>query len=283
MFLISSEVLAMAYALAAAASWGAADFSGGFATKRHNVYSVILVAHVVSGILLFALALVVGEPISSWYDLFLGALAGLFNVCGLMALYSGLASGRMGIVAPVAGVVTAAFPIGVGLFLEGLPSIVQLMGFAVGLIAVWLLSGAGSHATIESRELALPVLAGLGLALFYIIIDQVSQDAILWPLVAGRMVSVTFLLFLLTITRQWDRPATNQLPIITLAGIFDIGGKGFFVLATQTGRLDIASLLSSLYPAMTVLLAWLILKERLIGQQWVGVIVMIVALVLIAL
>ena len=280
--MISSEVLAMVYGLGAAASWGGSDFSGGFATKRHNVYSVVLVAHVVSGILLLALALILGEPIPSWYDFFLGALGGLFGVCGIMALYSSLASERMGIVAPVAGVVTVVFPIAVALFLEGLPSIFQLMGFAVGLIAVWLLSGAGSHATIESRELALPVLAGLGLALFYIIIDQVSQDAILWPLVAGRMVSVTFLLFLLTITRQWDRPATNQLPIITLAGIFDIGGKGFFVLATQTGRLDIASLLSSLYPAMTVLLAWLILKERLIDQQWVGMIAAIVALVLIA-
>ncbi|MGB0385168.1 MAG: EamA family transporter [Ardenticatenaceae bacterium] len=280
--MITSEVLAIAYGLASAASWGAGDFSGGLATKRHNVYSVILVAHVVSGLLLVPLAFFVGEPIPSWYDLVLGALGGVFGVFGLMALYSGLASGRMGIVAPVAGVVAAAFPVGVSLFLEGLPSIFQLMGFAVGLVAVGLLSGAAGNGTIAWRELGLPVAAGLGFALFYIIMDQVSQNAVLWPLVAVRVASVTFLFLCVTIGRRWDRPATNQLPIITLAGLFDTAGNGFFILAAQAGRLDIAALVSSLYPAVTVLLAWLILKERLMPQQWVGVIAAMVALVLIA-
>jgi len=281
--MISSELLAITYGLASAAAWGTGDFSGGFATKRNNVYSVVLVAHLISGVLLIALALLMGEPFPTRYDLFLGVLASFFGVLGLMALYRGLASGRMGIVAPVAAVITAALPIGVSFFLEGAPTNAQLVGFTIALIAVSLLAGVGGSKVITSNELALAVAAGLGFALFYIVIDQVSQNAVLWPLVAGRITTITLLFFFVMLTRQWSKPTTHHLPAIALSGIFDTGGNVFFVLASQAGRLDIASVLSSLYPAMTVLLAWFILKERLMSQQWLGVMAALVALVLIAL
>jgi len=281
--MIGSELLAIAYGLASAASWGAGDFSGGLATKRNNVYSVVLIAHLISGVLLVALALFIGESLPTWNDVLLGGLAGFFGMLGLMALYRGLASGRMGIVAPVAAVTAAALPISVSFFLEGAPTSTQLVGFLIALIAVVLLAGVGGSAVIKANELLLAVVAGLGFALFYIVINQVSQDAVLWPLVAGRITTVTFLFLFVMLTGQWSKPTAHHLPVIALSGIFDAGGNVFFVLAAQAGRLDIASVISSLYPAMTVLLAWLILKERLMKQQWLGVMAALVALVLIAL
>jgi drug/metabolite transporter (DMT)-like permease len=202
---------------------------------------------------------------------------------GLVALYTSLAGGRMGIVAPMTAVVTAFFPVIVGIINEGFPSTWQLLGFGIALIAVWFLSRDGSGAAIQARELSLPIAAGLGFGLFFIFIDRVSDSAILWPLVAARIASISMLVVFVTTRRQGKVPARNQLFIIFLAGILDTGGNAFFALATRLGRLDISAVLSSLYPAATVLLAWFILKERLVLQQWVGVVAALAALVLIAL
>lgn len=280
--MISSEVLAIVYGLASAASWGTGDFSGGVATKRNNVYSVVIVSQLVGGILLIALAFLLAESIPSLDNLLFGAIAGISGAFGLVALYTGLAKGRMGIVAPVAAVVTAALPVVVGILNEGFPSAWQLVGFGIAFLAVWFLSRGSSDAPIRARELSLPVAAGLGFGLFFILIDRVSNNAILWPLVAARIASTSILSFFVTVRRQGKAPAVNQLLIIVLAGIFDTGGNAFFALATRAGRLDISAVLASLYPATTVLLACFILKERLVPRQWVGVIAALVALVFIA-
>ena len=280
--MIRAEVLAIAFGLASAASWGSGDFSGGFATRRGNVYSVVIISQLIGAVFLIGLGFSFSERIPPPENLLLGGMAGVAVAIGLVALYLGLASGRMGIVAPVTAVVAASIPVLVGLFREGLPSGSQLIGFGIGLVAVWLLSSAGDGGAIQARELGLAVTAGLGFGLFFILIDRVSQSAVLWPLVAARIASVSFLLILATARRTWETPARNQLPLIALAGVFDASGSTFFALATRQGRLDIAAVLSSLYPAATVLLAWLILKERLMPQQWMGVVAALVALVLIA-
>jgi drug/metabolite transporter (DMT)-like permease len=280
--MISSEVLAIVYGLASAASWGTGDFSGGVATKRNNVYSVVILSQLVGGILLIALAFLLAERIPSLDNLLFGAIAGISGAFGLVALYTGLARGRMGIVAPVAAVVTAALPVVVSILNEGFPSAWQLVGFGIAFLAVWFLSRDSSDAPIRARELSLPVTAGLGFGLFFILIDRVSNNAILWPLVAARVASTSILSVFVTVRRQGEAPAINQLLIIVLAGIFDTGGNAFFALATRAGRLDVSAVLASLYPATTVLLAWFILKERLVPWQWVGVIAALVALVFIA-
>jgi drug/metabolite transporter (DMT)-like permease len=278
-----SEVLAITYGLASAATWGAGDFSGGIATKRNSVYSVILVSQFVGCTLLVLLALVLGEAVPAPGDWLLGGAAGLCGVLGMIALYTGLARHHMGVVAPVAAVVTAALPVMVGLATEGLPSAAQLLGFAIALLAVWLLSRGENDAPFRARGLALPVAAGLGFGLFFVLVDRVCSRSLIWPLVAARLSSMLLLTALLAARRQSPIPDVNQFPVIALNGILDTAGNAFFALAARTGRLDIAAVIASLYPAATVFLAWLVLKERLARKQWLGAAGALVALVLIAL
>jgi len=280
---MSSEPLAVVFGLASAATWGASDFSGGIATKRTPVLTVVIVSQLMGGILLLVLALILAEVIPSRNALLLGGIAGMSGAFGLIALYSGLARGRMGVVSPVAAVTTAVLPLGVGIFTEGLPPAPQLAGFGIAMIGIWFLSRGGSDAPIRVRELSLPLAAGVGFGAFFTLIGRVSHDGIMWPLVAARIASISMLGVVCAIRRQSVLPTRNQLPIIALTGIFDTGGNAFYALATQAGRLDIATVLASLYPAGTVLLACLIQKERLERQQWIGVIATLAALALIAL
>ena len=279
---MGSYALALICGLTSAASFGTADFCGGFATKRNSVFSVIVVSQLFGLALLVVLAVALGETVPSAGNMVLGGLAGIFGTIGLVALYRGLAIGRMGVVAPVSAVIAAVFPVIVGIFMEGMPSYLQMAGLTLGLCAIWYLAGGENGTSIHLRELSLPIIAGLAFGFFFIIIDQVSNTAILWPLVTARLVSIAMLSVFITIRRHRIKPVMNQLIIIASAGIFDAGGNILFALATRLGRLDISATLTSLYPAGTVFLAWIILKERLSLRQWFGVLAACVALILIA-
>jgi uncharacterized membrane protein len=277
-----SEFLTIVFGLASSTAWGAAGFSGGFATKKSNVFSVVLVSQVIGTTILVVITLLLKEEIPSPDNLLFGSMAGICGTIGLVAYYSGLANGRMSIVAPLAGVIAAVIPVFVTFFIEGLPSTTQLIGFGLALFAIWILTRLGDSAKVRMPEMGYAFTAGLGFCLFFIIIDRVSESAVLWPLVSARAASISFLFIIATRFRKWEKPTQNQLPVIAMVGIFETSGTAFFTLATHLGRLDIAAVLASLYPAFTVLLAWLILKEPLIRQQWMGVIATVIALALIA-
>lgn len=281
--MIPAEFLVVFFGLIAAISWGAGDFSGGFASKRANVYIVVLITQAIGVFLLAASAHIIAEEMPPLGGMIWGAVAGVFISIGLLALYRGLSQGRMGLVAPTSAVVAACVPVIYGAFYEGVPATLQIIGFAFALMGVWLIAGGGDESTkIERSDLVLPLIAGAGFGLFFISIDKVSDTAVLWPLTAARVAAVITLLIFIAYSRQIYVPSKNALPAIVLAGIFDTGGNTFFALASQAGRLDIASVTSSLYPAGTVLLAWIILKEKLSPKQWVGVAAAMVAIVFIS-
>jgi drug/metabolite transporter (DMT)-like permease len=279
---MGAEVAGIVFGLASAASWGAGDFTGGVSAKRSNVYGVVIVSQATGLVLLIGLALLLAEQVPAPADLIWGAAAGIAGGVGAVLLYQGLATGRMGVVAPVAAVVSAGVPVLAGLALEGLPTAAQFVGFGLAMIAVWFVSRTADGPMASVRELALPVLAGIGFGIFFIAIDRVGEGAILWPLVGARISSLGLLLLLAISTHRGGVPARSQFPMLALVGIFDAGGNAFYALAAQAGRLDVAAVLGSLYPATTVLLARLVLKEQISRQQWVGVVAALAAVVLIA-
>jgi drug/metabolite transporter (DMT)-like permease len=277
-----STLLAALLGLTSALVWGAGDFCGGLATKRTSVYGVIIVGDGVGAVLFLALALAFGETLPTLSAWLWGALAGVVGAVGLMALYRGLATGRMSVVSPVAAVVTGVVPVLFSAFVDGLPGYGQLAGFGLALLGVWLIS---SHERVQIQlgELGLPVLAGLGFGLFFVFMDAAGQAGVFWPLFSARVAAVIALAAQALATRQFQLPPRELLPLVAAVGVLDAGGNAFFSLAAQIGRLDVASVLASLYPASTVALAWLILKERIARLQWLGVAAALGAIVLIAL
>ncbi len=232
--------------------------------------------------MLIALAFIWSEPFPSTLDLMWGSVAGLAGAVGLVAFYQALAVGRMGIVAPIAAMLSAAVPVLFGALIEGLPAPIQLIGFVLAFIAVGLISGLG---VVKGRPegLGLALLAGLGFGSFFILISRVSHGAVFWPLAAARLSSLLFLFAVVLIRRQKVLPEKSVWPVVFLAGVLDVAGNVFFVLATHTGRLDVAAILSSLYPAVTVLLATIILRERVTRLQTIGIFFALVAIPLISL
>jgi drug/metabolite transporter (DMT)-like permease len=208
-------------------------------------------------------------------------VAGVAGTGGLVALYRALATGRMGVAAPITAVVTAAVPVVVGAFLEGMASGRQLLGFGLALVAVWLVTRTGDGLPVRVRDLGFPLLAGIGFGVFLVLIDRVSETATFWPLLASRTASVAALLVVTGAVRSKALPARGQLPLAALAGLLDTAGNLCYALAARFGRLDTAAVLSSLGPAVTVLLARLVLKEPISRLQWLGVLAALVAVGLI--
>ncbi len=279
--IIQPELATVAFGVLASASWGVSDFSGGVATKRSAVIGVVAVAHGFGLLLLLALALLSGEAIPPLSDLGWGALAGLSGAIGLSAFYQALASGRMGIAAPITSILAAALPVFVGIATHGLPKDLQVIGIVIGMISVWLISysSGGAH----KQTILLAVLAGFGFGGFLVIIGQVLSTAVFWPLAAARAASTT-LMFALAFKRGIPLPQGRRLLILVcFAGGLDVAGNIFYVLAEQAGRLDLAAVVSSLYPAFTIFLARLTLKEPVARLQFVGIFAALIAVSLIAL
>ena len=272
------------FGLASAASWGAADFNGGLATRRANPFVVVAASQGIGLGLLVALALLVGEPVPAFPSLLWGAAAGVFGGLGLAALYRALAVGQMSVAAPVTALLSAALPVLFAALTVGIPTERQIGGFALALLSVWLLARApGSQGRPQGLGLAL--VAGAGFGGFLILIHQAEPTSVLWPLAAARLASLGLMLPIAGVAVHRAAPTERGgrrlwLPVI-LSGILDVGGNAFFVLAGHVGRLDVAAVLSSLYPATTVLLAWLLLKERLTRAQALAIVLALLAILLI--
>ncbi len=279
--MLGTEIASAAYGIGAAASWGAGDFCGGVAAKRSSAFRVVVGSQLFGAAALTALAVVAHEAVPPPASLLWCGAAGLAGAIGLLALYRALAIGRMGMAAPVSGVLSAVVPVLAGAGLDGAPGASTMTGFAVALIAVYLVSRTDG-AEWEWRGLGLPVAAGLGFGCFIVVISRASGGAVFWPLVAARAASVLALTLTAIVSRQSWRPGRSGLSVVIAAGLFDAGGNALLVLAAHAGRMDVAAVLSSLYPASTVLLAWLVLKERITRWQFAGLFVALGAIVLIS-
>ena len=277
---MDNSFLVAAFALSAAAAWGSGDFSNGLAARRVGPFQTVLISYSVGLVGLLIVALISAEQLPPAADLAWGALAGLSGALGVIFLLRGFAAGRMGIVAPVSAVLGTAIPVIFAALTEGLPRQLQLLGFGLALVAIWLLShpeGAGDR----SNALGMAMLAGVGFGGFFTFLGQVGPSAKFWPLIAGRLASCVLMIVIAIFRRESKLPPLPILGLMALGGALDLGGNLLFLLAIQSGRLDVAAVLGSLYPAVTAILAWLIVKEHIAGVQMIGVVVAILAIVLI--
>jgi drug/metabolite transporter (DMT)-like permease len=277
---MDSVFQAAAFALSAATAWGSGDFTSGLATRRVGPFYTVLISYAIGLFALVAVALATLEKAPPITDLIWGALAGLVGMLGLAFLMRGFTTGRMGIVAPVSAVTAAAVPVVFTAFFRGLPGELQLLGFGLALVSIWLLSRPERFSG-RPDGLGMALLAGLGFGAYFTVIDQVGPSAVFWPLIAGRVASCTLMVAFALVTRRPIIPPHPPLGFLVLGGLLDVSGNMFFLLATQTGRLDIASVLASLYPAVTAILAGLITREHIARLQVAGVGLAVLSIVLI--
>ncbi|MGE5074132.1 MAG: EamA family transporter [Anaerolineae bacterium] len=279
---MNTPLVAAAMALTAAVCWGAGDFSGGLASRRTEPFRSVLLVYSVGLIALCAVALWRQEALPPYIDLFWGALAGLLGMFGILLLFQGFASGRMGIIAPVSGVLATALPVVFNALTEGLPGSLKLLGFVIAIASIWLLSRP-ERLGGRPEGLGLAIAAGICFGSFFITLDQVSKASMFWPLIAGRAASISAMLVFALLSRRAIPLKNAPWGLFLLAGILDVLGNVFFLLAIQNGRLDVAAVLGSLYPAITALLARLTLKEQMTRLQVMGVSAAMLAIVLITL
>ena len=223
-----------------------------------------------------------GEPPPDAAAIATSLLAGVFGVGGILCLYQGLAVGRMGVVAPVTGVIAASLPVGAGIAMAGLPSAAVVAGIAFALVAVVLVSRVpGEDGRRSGIEFGIG--AGLGIGCFNILIGLLPDGQVFGPLVLLKVSAAVVIGGIVVLGRRAWRVPPTTLRIVVGVAVFDMAGNALYVLATQSGRLDVAATLSSLYPVTTIVLAIVLLGERVTRSHAAGIAAAIVAIVLIGL
>lgn len=277
---MTAQFTSVAYALAAAGSWGISDFVGGYTARRFDAFFLAALGHLSGTLLMVGVALALHGPLPHGPQLGWVLAAGVMGGVSLGAFYEALSHGSMGIAAPVTAVLSAGIPTVYGLSLQGSPGVVTLAGFALALIGIYLISR--PEGGMRPRGVGLALLSGVGFALFFIFISKAGAANALWVAAIARAASfaVTGAITLL----GWRFTPLYRAGILLGigAGCIDVTGTFLFVRATQTGRLDSAVVSSSLYPAVTVLLAWWLLRERFTPWKAVGVLAALAAIPMIA-
>lgn len=281
--------------LGAAAVWGTADFAGGLVTRRTHPSIVVAIAHGLSLLALLAILLIAGIPIPSTQTAVYGLISGAAGGIGLMLFYEALALGSMGLTSALTGVITAILPVIYSYFHQGHPSATQLAGFAIAIAAIWMIAytpGGKPH----PRGLGLAVAAGIGFGLLLIFLEKAGTHSVGWALAFSRVSSASIAVTVgaVVLIRRKGRvslePAyaasrrgwSRILPLAALAGALDTSGNLLYTLSAVHGRLDVAAVLSSLYPAATILLAAWLLRERTTRTQTLGMALALVAVALIS-
>ncbi len=277
----------MAYVLAllSAGFYGAADFTGGLATRRAAAIPVVLLSQA-CGLVLVALALpLLPAATPTTADLWWGAAAGLFGGFGVELLYRALAVGTMSVVAPITAVTAVALPVLTSVALGERPSWIQIAGILLGITSIVLVSRQTVHPPVgpsaHRSGVSPALLAGIGIGLFLLALAQTHREAGLWPLFTDRIASVSFFAIVALVARRAVRMPVSLAALALGGGALDMIANALYLLAVRIGPLSAIVTLSSLYPASTVLLARAVLGERLSAWQTTGVVTALVAVALI--
>lgn len=278
-------MLSIFYGILSALTWGAGDFSGGLASRKMGAYRAVFWGDLLGLLIILPVALASHDPIPSRMVFINASIGGILGSIGLLILYYSLSIGRMSIAAPVSALFAAVLPVIVGLFTQGFPTLNQFIGFGFALAAVWLISQGSSTEKFQLKHLSdvrLPILAGVGFGCYFIFVHYASKESasVIWTMVASRMAGTLLLLIVVLVRRDSFQVPRDAWLVVFLNATLDLGGNLFFILASQTGRLDISAVLSSLFPGSTVMLASVFLKEHISARQWLGITMAFIAIVL---
>jgi drug/metabolite transporter (DMT)-like permease len=278
--------VAVLLALGCAVVYGASDFLGGLASRRTSVFGVVAFSQLAGLVALVALLPWLGGRVGP-ADLGWGAAAGVAGAAGLVVFFRTLARGVMSVVAPVTAVTAAAVPVLVGLAGGDRIDLWAALGILLALAAVVLVSAEGGLSALRTaRPASVPpaLLAGSMFGLFFVLLDRTSDDTGLTPLVTARLASVALAVGIALVGRKPMRASRPAVPLVVASGIGDMSANALFLLATQQpGQLAITGVLASLYPVSTVVLAQVVLRERLAAAQMAGLGTAVAAVVLITL
>lgn len=281
--LIPPSLMVVVLGMLASLGWGTADFGGGVTSRRAPVLGVLGGSQLASLFVGVPILLVSKEPALTTNDIAIAMGGGLLGALGLALLYRGLAIGRMGVVAPVAAVLTATLPVVYGFATEGIPSWLAVLGIGLAGASVVLVSRA-PKADGDDRPsgLGYALAAGTAFGLFTISASFFGDGLIAAPVVAIRITSVIAIAAFLLIRRGQWRVERRLWPALFAVGVIDMAATASYLGAISIGPLAIAAILASLYPVVTTVLATVVLRERVTAAHAIGILAAGAAVVLIA-
>nr|WP_179474625.1 DMT family transporter [Mycolicibacterium vinylchloridicum] len=273
-------------ALASAIGYGVSDFVGGIAARRVAALRVVLVSYPLAMVMLGIVAVGVGgtvsEPAVVW-----GLLCGVSQAFGVWWFYAALGAGPISVVSPLTAVLVAAVPVSVGLAMGERPGVIAGIGTVLALIAVVLVSREATDEDVRPHRFTLTVAwltvgSGLAFGLNFVLLHQAPTDAGMWPLFFARVSATAIVFVVAALSGNFHVPGGLPLKLAVVAALLDTGANVATLLALQASMLSLASVLMSLYPAATVLLAIVVLRERVTRWQVLGMVLALIAVGLIA-
>ncbi len=290
----ATQLVGAFLALLSALIYGSADFFGGLASRRQHPYAVLVLTSIIGTFCMAGLALIFGESWPAREGIFWGSVAGICGLLGLVLLYYGLAQGNATVVSPISGVVSACMPVLYFAIQDSLPSPAQLAGFIIAVPGIILVTQVRPRELPTINSASMPItparkllsdgwvgsLAGVFFGFFFISLSQITQGAVFGPLAVSKFIAFVVGLGLTIFSRVKINGFKGNLPILW-AGLLDPIANALYLIATRYTRMDVAAVLSSLYPAGTVCLSFLILKERINRLQWIGVAFCLLSIMLI--
>ena len=269
-----------------ALGYGISDFVGGLASRRVAALRVVLVSYPIALVLLAALATIVGGQVNQG-AVFWGALCGVSQAFGVWWFYAALGSGPISVVSPLTAILVAGIPVGVGLALGERPGAIAAVGVVLALLAVVLVSREATDEDARPHKFTakvawLTVGSGVAFGLNFVLIHQAPVEAKLWPLVFARLSASALVLVIAALSANLRPPGGTPLRLAVLAALLDTGANVAMLLALHASLLSLAGVLMSLYPAATVLLAIVVLRERVTRWQALGMVLALFAVAMIA-
>lgn len=269
-------VFALSLAFGASVAWGSADFLAGVGCRRLALLTVLLVSQAIGLALLVPVMVASAQPMPTGHYVLMGVAAGAFNAGALAAFYRGLAGGTMGIVAPIAAT-DAVIPVGYGLITGERPTPIVMVGIALALIGVVLASRPANHEEeprakrdSPAKGVALALTAAVCFGLFTIALSEASHGGTLWAVTFSRLMSLSLLSIAAVVMRPDMSVKREDARPLFAIGALDVSANALFAVALSAGLLSVVGVLGSFYPVVTILLAGLVLRERLGPLQRFG-------------